>query len=254
LNVHRGADARLEGIREWPLTLVDSVPPDGIDPCCRLGSVPEDCGMNPATDGSCRRSSTGKAPERLDPREAHLPTEHPEAGEDPWVPQAHVDPVGAGDLEVEAAQGAPQAHRLRDVVAAGRVGRLTTKDTFAALQRSRRRGASGPVHAVFAPAPEEAVGAFPQVRVGYAVGKRCGSAVERNTLRRRMREVARATGPSLPRGSYLLRLSPEARSLERARFRADVATALRRAGGVPAPPTAGPTGPFPQTAGPREST
>ena len=94
------------------------------------------------------------------------------------------------------------------------------------------------MHAVFAPAPEDATGVFPQVRVGYAVGKRCGSAVERNTLRRRMREVARATGPSLPTGSYLLRLSPEARSLERARFRADVATALRRAGGVSAPKAA----------------
>ena len=95
---------------------------------------------------------------------------------------------------------------------AGSVGRLTTKATFAALQRSRRRGRCGPVHAVFAPALEGASDAFPQVRVGYAVGKRCGSAVERNTLKRRMREVARATAPSLPSGSYLLRLSPEAGS------------------------------------------
>ncbi len=117
---------------------------------------------------------------------------------------------------------------------AGSVGRLTTKATFAALQRSRRRGRCGPVHAVFAPALEGASDAFPQVRVGYAVGKRCGSAVERNTLKRRMREVARATAPSLPSGSYLLRLSPEAGSQERARFRADVATALCRASGADA--------------------
>jgi ribonuclease P protein component len=125
----------------------------------------------------------------------------------------------------------------------GRVGRLTSKATFAALQRSRRRGASGPVRAVFVPgptgsAPQAATAphttmALPKVRVGYAVSKRCGSAVERNTLRRRMRAVARDTAPSLPGGSYLLRLSPEAGSLERARFRADVAKALRRAGGVP---------------------
>jgi ribonuclease P protein component len=114
----------------------------------------------------------------------------------------------------------------------GRVGRLTTTAAFAALQRSRRRGRCGPVHAVFVPASEGAADAFPQVRVGYTVGKRCGSAVERNTLRRRMREVARATAPSLPSGSYLLRLSPEAVSLERARFRADVATALCRAAGA----------------------
>ena len=49
-----------------------------------------------------------------------------------------------------------------------------------------------------------------------------------------MREVARATAPSLPSGSYLLRLSPEAGSQERARFRADVATALSRAAGTDA--------------------
>ncbi len=122
---------------------------------------------------------------------------------------------------------------------AGRVGRLTTKATFAALQRSRRRGRCGPVHAVFVPAPEKSSDAFPQVRVGYAVGKRCGSAVERNTLRRRMREVARATAPSLPSGSYLLRLSPEAGSQERARFRADVGTALRRAADADADAGAG---------------
>ena len=137
----------------------------------------------------------------------------------------------------------------------GRVGRLTSKATFAALQRSRRRGASGPVRAVFVPDPigsaqhssaphataphataPHATMALPQVRVGYAVSKRCGSAVERNTLRRRMRAVARDTAPSLPGGSYLLRLSPEAGSLERARFRADVAKALRRASGVPRAP------------------
>ncbi len=117
---------------------------------------------------------------------------------------------------------------------AGSVGRLTTKATFAALQRSRRRGRCGSVHAVFVPALEGASDASPQVRVGYAVGKRCGSAVERNTLKRRMREVARAAAPSLPSGSYLLRLSPEARSQERARFRADVATALSRAAGTDA--------------------
>ncbi len=45
---------------------------------------------------------------------------------------------------------------------AGRVGRLTTKATFAALQRSRRRGRCGPVHAVFVPAPEKSSDAFPR--------------------------------------------------------------------------------------------
>ena len=51
--------------------------------------------------------------ERLNRREAHLPTQHPEAGPHPRVPQADVDTGRAGHLEVTAAQGAPPSHRLR---------------------------------------------------------------------------------------------------------------------------------------------
>jgi len=69
---------------------------------------------------------------------------------------------------------------------------------------------------------------FPQV--GYAIGRKCGTAVVRNRLRRRAREVVRAEAPSLPRGSYLVRLGPGAASLAPRELRADVATALRRAG------------------------
>jgi ribonuclease P protein component len=113
-------------------------------------------------------------------------------------------------------------------VPARTLGRITTRAAFADLQRSRARGASGPVRAVFAPADEADPGVFPQV--GYAIGRHCGGAVVRNSLRRRMRAVARETAPTLPRGCYLLRLVPGAESLPPAQFRADVATALARAG------------------------
>src|SRR5580704_771942 len=109
---------------------------------------------------------------KADSREAHLPTKYPEAGKDPRLPQAHVDPRRAGDSEVTAAQGAPPAHRLRTQVPAPTVGRITTRTAFAELQRSRARGSSGPVRAVFVPAQSSAQGVFPQV--GYAVGKQCG--------------------------------------------------------------------------------
>ncbi len=55
----------------------------------------------------------------------------------------------------------------------------------------------------------------------------------RNRLRRRAREVVRAEAPALPRGTFLVRVGPEAATLSPAEFRADVATALRRAGRVP---------------------
>jgi ribonuclease P protein component len=72
------------------------------------------------------------------------------------------------------------------------------------------------------------VGIYPQV--GYAIGKHCGNAVVRNSLRRRMRESARAVAGSLPRGTYLLRVEPAAARRAPAEFVADVQRALQRAG------------------------
>jgi ribonuclease P protein component len=126
------------------------------------------------------------------------------------------------------------------------VGRITTRAAFAELQRSRARGTSGPVRAVFVPSvpplsapvatPPAATTAggtptsddmFPQV--GYAIGKQCGTAVVRNRLRRRAREVVRSEVSHLPRGTYLLRFSPDSASTHPAAFRADVAKAMQRA-------------------------
>ena len=107
------------------------------------------------------------------------------------------------------------------------VGRITTRTAFSELQRSRARGSSGPVRAVFVPAQPSAPGVFPQV--GYAVGKQCGPAVVRNRLRRRAREVVRSEAHDLPRGTYLLRFAPDSAAVKPAAFRADVAKALHRA-------------------------
>ncbi len=108
------------------------------------------------------------------------------------------------------------------------VGRITSRAAFAEVQRSRARGASGPVRAVFAPADDAAPGLFPQV--GYAIGRRCGTAVVRNRLRRRARAVVREEASSLPRGAFMVRLDPGASSLSAAEFRHDLARALHRAG------------------------
>jgi ribonuclease P protein component len=107
------------------------------------------------------------------------------------------------------------------------VGRITARAAFADLQRSRSRASSGPVRAVFAPAGEREPGVFPQV--GFAIGKDCGGAVVRKTLRRRVRAVAQQCAPELPRGRYLIRLSPEATAVPPAALRTHTAEALRRA-------------------------
>jgi ribonuclease P protein component len=113
-------------------------------------------------------------------------------------------------------------------VPARTVGRITRRAAFAELQRSRARGASGPVRVTFVPAEAGDPGLSPQV--AYAIGRHCGNAVKRNSLRRRAREVVRAEAPDLPRGAYLLRLEPAAATADPAAFRRDVATALAKAG------------------------
>ncbi len=108
------------------------------------------------------------------------------------------------------------------------VGRIQSRAAFGQLRRSRARASCGPVRATFVPAAAGAVGVYPQV--GYAIGKRCGNAVVRNSLRRRMRESARAVAGTLPRGTYLLRVEPAAATTQPAMFVSDVQRALQRAG------------------------
>ena len=108
------------------------------------------------------------------------------------------------------------------------IGRVRTRAAFTQLQRSRARASCGPVKASFVPAAPAEDGIYPQV--GYAIGKRCGNAVVRNRLRRRMRESARAVAATLPRGAYLLRLEPGAARSEAAELAAQVQRALQRAG------------------------
>jgi ribonuclease P protein component len=113
-------------------------------------------------------------------------------------------------------------------VPARTVGRITRRAAFAELQRSRARGASGPVRVTFVPAETGEGGVFPQV--GYAIGRHCGNAVVRNALRRRARAVVHDAAPTLARGTYLVRLEPPAAELAPGVFRQDVQTALRKAG------------------------
>jgi ribonuclease P protein component len=113
-------------------------------------------------------------------------------------------------------------------VPARTVGRITSRAVFAELQRSRARGVRGPVKATFVPTDENVPGVFPQV--GYAIGRRCGGAVIRNTLRRRARAVIQSEAHRLPRGSYLVRFEPGAAELAPTAFRSDLVGALVRAG------------------------
>jgi ribonuclease P protein component len=70
-------------------------------------------------------------------------------------------------------------------------------------------------------------------RVAYAIGRRAGSAVVRNRIRRRLRAVMRELvhdedGPVLP-GAYLLTAGPQSATEPYQELKNNVAAALRRA-------------------------
>jgi ribonuclease P protein component len=77
--------------------------------------------------------------------------------------------------------------------------RIRDRATFAAL-RDGRRGHAGPVRLTWVPEP----GSTTPPRVAFAVGRRVGSAVERNRLRRQLRAVVADLAPDLEPGAYLI--------------------------------------------------
>jgi ribonuclease P protein component len=68
------------------------------------------------------------------------------------------------------------------------------------------------------------------VRVGFTVSKRTGNAVERNRVRRRLREIVRLTGPSVMKAGhdYVLIGRRDALRLPFTRMTAELTRALQR--------------------------
>jgi len=88
------------------------------------------------------------------------------------------------------------------------VASIRDRATFVALRRAGRRRRSGPV-SVTALVDDDA----PTARVAYALNRSVGTAVARNRLRRRLREVLRSA-PLAP-GAYLVSASASATALSR---------------------------------------
>jgi ribonuclease P protein component len=87
------------------------------------------------------------------------------------------------------------------------VGRIRHRGTFVALRRPAGRATAGPLRVSWVPPlPSD-----PFPLVSYAIGKRCGNAVQRNRLRRRLRAAVDQT--RLAPGSYLVIAQPPAVTL-----------------------------------------
>jgi len=101
--------------------------------------------------------------------------------------------------------------------------RIRDRATFEALRRSAGRARRGPVTVTYADA-----GSAPAPRVAYAVGRRSGTAVTRNRIRRRLR-AAMAQVDGLGPGAYLVAAGPEAADLPFEELRTQLSAAMTSA-------------------------
>jgi ribonuclease P protein component len=130
-------------------------------------------------------------------REAHVPTEQPQAEEDARLP--------GPDAHARRASGAQGTTRARPQAPRRLTRPIRDRATFDALAR-RRPQRRGPITVrVHAGASSD------QPRVSYAVSRRVGVAVERNRVRRRLRAAVYAHADALEPGrSYLFGAGREA--------------------------------------------
>lgn len=160
--------------------------------------------------------------------EANVPTEQPEAGQEPRLPSSDVDARGPGHPQGSSAEGPAQAVGLTH--APRTVWRIRDRETFRRLRASRQRVRRGPFTVTFVPAAQPAP---PQV--AYAIGRKVGGAVVRNRLRRRLRAVVSELAPQLAPGAYLVGVAPEAASLSFGELQAIVSEAFQAVTAVSAP-------------------
>jgi len=158
--------------------------------------------------------------------EAHLPAEQPPPSQAPRLSPPYVGPGGAGDPEGPPPEG-PQA-------AVGLIWRARRRQDFESLRGGRRKQV-GVLTVTWAadssPIPP---------RVAFAIGKKVGSAVRRNRIRRQLRAIVRHQAVRLRRGVYLVRVSPGASEATFSEYSSMFADALdhlhgRGAAAVPFP-------------------
>ncbi|MCA1846791.1 MAG: ribonuclease P protein component [Actinobacteria bacterium] len=109
--------------------------------------------------------------------------------------------------------------RLSPTAPATPLRALSGRRAFADLRRQGRRTRRGPLALTWSPGGDEP-------RVAFAVGRKVGGAVQRNRLRRRLREILRTDLRDLEPGAYLVAVAPEAAALTFSQLRAALSELL----------------------------
>ena len=124
-----------------------------------------------------------------DAHEAHVPAKSAPPEEDPWLPRAHEDEGRAKDAQASAREGAQTPDRVEGRLP--RRERLTNGAEFQALFHRGKRIDRPPFLVLWAEAGQAR-------HVGFAVSRQMRRAVDRNRIRRRLREAYRAARESAP--------------------------------------------------------
>jgi ribonuclease P protein component len=164
------------------------------------------------------------------PHEADVSTKSAPAGEDARLPRADVDQGRAEGAGAPACEGAETADRLTGRLQRGQ--RLTASAEFQALFQRGRRIDRPALIVLWRDAAEP-------TRVGFAVSRKLGNAVQRNRARRRLREAYRMARASAPVRAALVIIGRPVVLSEP--FQALVAQMRQALGAVPGARTSGGT-------------
>lgn len=151
--------------------------------------------------------------------ETNFSAEYSQTGPSSWVPPPHVDPRREGNSVRPPPQGSPRPVSLNPAVSL--IWTVRDRHTYDALRRSRNRVRRGQITVTWVNGdPSE------PPKVGYAIGRRVGGAVDRNLVRRRLRAIVADFAGDLAPGAYLLAAGPGARRVAYRELSADTTAAL----------------------------
>lgn len=161
--------------------------------------------------------------------ETYLPAERAQTRQDARIPEADVDQgrpcrdPGAPGEGTSAPVGVTEDAVPAAPAGAG-VGPIRSKRTFDALRHSPNRGRQGPISVSFVEHSS-----WSRSQVAYAIGRRVGTAVVRNRLRRRMRAIMVEHAPRRPIGAYVVRAGTDSPQLSFDELKVAMSRAVEKA-------------------------